>query len=148
MKGKHISVHSNVYILALMLGFLIPHGAIAQGTSTTDGNLLLVNCKAYVRGLDNPSSLRDMSTDDQVNAAHCIGYVTGVVDDHFWLQIIDTSQFDPAKFYCIPSNTMTSNQIIRVITKWLEDHPSRLHEQAATLVIAALRENFPCKQSK
>ena len=110
--------------------------------SAIDGNVLLENCQAYVRVLDNPKSISD---EDAINGADCSGYVTGVVDDHLRWQADDKSPADSARFFCLPYG-VNPNEGIRVIAKWLEENPNRLHESAAGLVIDALRASFPCRR--
>lgn len=135
---------------------LIPQYMSALGFSQYDGNDMLKDCKAWVRLMDTPNSLEPNTPDglqaaargDDVNGAHCLGYVQGVIDDHFIWQMYETSSsaaLDPTKHFCLPDG-VTPNQTVRVILKWLEDHPARLHERAVELALAALRENFPCKQ--
>ena len=137
--------HFCVMILILSLGcFGLCQRGFAQGFSNTDGNMLLSRCKIHIKGMDNGP--RSLSQDEQVLAAYCIGYVTGVFDDHFWLQLSDTSPLDPTKYYCIPSG-VSFNQMVRAVVKWLEDHPARLHEPAVLLIITSFKENFPCRQT-
>jgi len=143
-----------LHVLAIALAFfLMPQAASALGFSAIDGNVMLKNCKAWVslldnphfQGQDNPDNLRAISHGDMVDGASCVGYVMGVVDDHFSCQINEKSPVDPTKHFCLPDG-VTPNQTVRVIVKWLEDHPARLHEKAIGLVLTALRENFPCRQ--
>jgi hypothetical protein len=150
---------SMVYVLTTALSFFlfVPQGASALGFSAFDGNAMLKDCKAWVTVLDNPSfqeldnpeGLRAMARGDTINGAHCIGYVAGVIDDHFSCQIHETSAaaLDPTKHLCLPDG-VTPNQAVRVIVKWLEDHPARLHETAVILALDALRDGFPCPQKK
>jgi len=135
--------------------FLLPQSAFAIGFSAIDGNKLLKECKAYmnllnlrdVQDKDDPDVLRAEARGDYVNCTHCLGYVTGVVDDHFSCQINEpssTAALDPKEHFCLPDG-VNPNQTVRVIAKWLEDHPARLHEGAIELVLSALKDNFPCK---
>jgi hypothetical protein len=136
--------------------FLLPYPALAIGFSALDGNELLKECKAYtnllnlpnVQDTNDPDVLRARARGDFANGMHCLGYVTGVVDDHFKCQISEastTAALDRTKHFCL-SDGVTPNQTVRVVVKWLEDHPARLHESAIELVLSALKENFPCHQ--
>jgi len=147
--------HLYVLTTALTFVFLMPQGASALGFSAYDGNEMLKDCKAWVSLLDNPNfpdnmdspdNLRAISHGEMVNGAHCVGYVQGVIDDHFSCQINESSAaaLDPTKHFCLPDG-VTPDQTVRVIVKWLEDHPARLHEKAIGLVLNALRDNFPCR---
>jgi len=47
--------------------------------------------------------------------------------------------------FCPPVRfTPTSGHYVRVVHKYLQDHPADLHQRDTSLVIAALREAFPC----
>ena len=45
---------------------------------------------------------------------------------------------------CIPS-TASTGQHIRVVVKYLNEHPAELHLPEFTLVERALREAYPCQ---
>ena len=154
LNGRRFSFFATAFAFILLL----PHSAVALGFSALDGNELLRQCKAYtnllnlpnVRDTDDPDVLRAMARGDFANGMHCLGYVTGVVDDHFSCQLSEASAsaaLDPAKNFCLPGG-VTPNQTVRVVVKWLQDHPARLHESAIELAISALKENFPCHQKR
>lgn len=125
----------------LMMVFLTTSSAFALGTSPTDGNQLLKNCKEYVRTVDSGTA----SKTEFVESGYCLGYVTGVIDDHFMWQISESSPLDPAKHFCLPDG-VTPDQAVRVLLKWLDDHPARLHERAIDLILNAFRDSFPCRR--
>lgn len=127
---------------ALTFVFLMPQRTSAIGTAAIDGNEVLNRCKAYLRTID---SAQAASQTDFVDGGFCVGYVTGVIDDHFTWQISEASPTDPTKHFCMPDGA-TTGQAVRVVVKWLEDHPARLHERAIDLVLSALRDNFPCRR--
>lgn len=58
------------------------------------------------------------------------GYVTGIVDFN--------------KGFCVPEE-VTSIQLSKVVLKYLTEHPDQLHFSAASLVVPALEEAYPCK---
>ena len=43
----------------------------------------------------------------------------------------------------LPKEGVTQPQFIKIVDKYLNDHPERLHEQATLLLFLALRDNFP-----
>ena len=150
LSGRKFFLSTTVFTFVLLL----PHSALPVGFSALNGNQLLKQCEAYtsllnlpnVNDTDNPDVLRAMARGDYVNGMHCLGYVTGVADDHFSCQLHEasaTAALDPTKHFCLPDG-VTPNQTVRVVVKWLEDHPARLHESAVELVVSALKENFPC----
>ncbi len=148
------------YLLATVsaLFLLLPHRTFALGYSALDGNELLKECRAYTnllnlpdaRDTNDPDVLRAMARGDFANGAHCLGCVTGVADEHFNCQTSEASSaapLDPTKHFCLPDG-VTPNQTVRVVVKWLEDHPAQLHESAVELVLGALKENFPCHKNR
>ncbi|WP_371498077.1 Rap1a/Tai family immunity protein [Bradyrhizobium sp.] len=46
--------------------------------------------------------------------------------------------------YC-PPPTGTVTQAVRVVVKYLNDHPERLHERFQILAVDGLRAAWPCK---
>jgi hypothetical protein len=63
----------------------------------------------------------------------CFGYILGV-----------TASAQIASSVCIPSATVTSQQLTDVVKLSLRDHPETRHESASVLVLQALKEKFPC----
>ena len=77
----------------------------------------------------------DQKTDtDMYKAAYFMGYVTAVYDSSANLIIKDTEG-------------VTVQQLCDIAGKYLDDHPEKRHESAFTLILAALRDAFPLKQS-
>ncbi len=68
----------------------------------------------------------------------CIGFVKGVADGS---QLAAT---DPQKWpVCFPPG-VTADQLVRVVLKYGQDHPERLHFYSANFVKQALQIAFPC----
>lgn len=119
---------------------LTPCLVFGIGTAAIDGNEMLSKCKAYVRTIDDSQAA---SQSDVVEGSYCVGYVTGVIDDHFMWQVSERSPIDSSKHFCLPDG-VRAGQAARVVLKWLQDHPARLHERAILLILNSLRDNFPC----
>ncbi|MDG2306641.1 MAG: Rap1a/Tai family immunity protein [Candidatus Binatia bacterium] len=67
-------------------------------------------------------------------------YIVGVLDGE---NIVSTV----AKFkspICLPSGVPTQHLSL-LVQEWLESHPDRQHQQAANLVLTAVKESFPCR---
>lgn len=133
-----------IAVAITVIGFGAPRSAFTQGVSANTGNDLLPDCQAYVRFLDNPDRTEPT---DAVNGPFCVGYIAGVVDDNFLWELSGANPPDRHSAHlCIPSG-VNPNQAVRVVARWLGSHPERLHEPAVELVIAALRDGFPCQSS-
>jgi Rap1a immunity proteins len=145
-------------VVGFVFVFLVPHSTLASDYSTFgDGNDLLKHCKAYtdlnlldMRYMSDKDIRRASARGDPISGLQCLAYVMGVIDDRFNLRIDEmaaTGAFDPARYFCFPHG-VTPDQAVRVVVKWLGDHPARLHEDAIKLVLDALKENFPCHKNR
>lgn len=71
---------------------------------------------------------------------HCYGYITGMLDG---MQMVFGVNPE-SKFFCPPTSGISSDQQVRIVTKWLEDNPKELHTSARISVVIALAKAFPC----
>ena len=82
---------------------------------------------------------------DMVEGSHCLGYISGVAfsitiweaankDKHFGLETV------PA---CLPDNG-TTEEYVKVVLRYLDQNPNKLHEGYGLLVFFALRDAYPC----
>ncbi len=83
----------------------------------------------------------------------CISYLNGVRDAQFIynekvlkneLRITINGITIQEPGYCVPKN-VTTEQIKKVLIKWFNDHPERLHISMPVLFNSIITENFPCK---
>jgi len=70
--------------------------------------------------------------------AACTTYVMGVLDAVNLME----SRSGGSSAFCAPE--ITSDEVTDVVTKHLKRHPARWESPAATLVVEALTEAFPC----
>jgi hypothetical protein len=78
-------------------------------------------------------TLFDYCRDGSLNAQICTGYIVGVME-----ATSDQICYPPGATYF---------QLIQVVGRFLDVHPEQLHLHALDLVLLALHEAFPCKQS-
>ena len=99
-----------------------------------DGNELIKQCTDGVRHMDGGKA------NSFFDIGHCLGLTQGVRQT---LIIVDDDQ---PKIYktCIPES-ITNGQGMRIVLKYLQDNPDKLHESEAILVYLAYRKAFPCK---
>lgn len=120
---------------------LISVGGFAQDSWKGNGESLLKTCSLEVRILDREK----VTSEESVQAAMCVGYVMGVHDMEFTVQMLEEHQKVVVMHHsCAPSNVSTG-QAVRVVVKYLRDNPERLNMPAAILVTDAVRNAFPCK---
>src|ERR1700694_821959 len=97
------------YILAAVALMLFAIPARAE-VNTSDGNYLLGSCQIVIRNVDNPDNHQDKY--EAWRDGYCRGIVRGV---------------SAASSLICPQDGVTSGQEIRVVLKFLQDHPEKLN---------------------
>ena len=111
----------------------------------TTGQDVLTQCKRFVG--DTPSS-------DVADAIACGWFVYGVLKGLRWGAFIAAKRIYGTKasaatqqrlmMYCKPEE-VTLGQGVRVVVKYLENHPEQLHVESIPLIALAFSEAFPCE---
>ena len=86
--------------------------------------------------------LRQRSVSESLQNAFCLGYVAGItqgVNSSEVIHHVKTSE----KVFCLPEGA-TNIQKVRVIRKYISNHPEEAHNPAQGQALMALREAFPC----
>ncbi len=124
------------------VAFLLICGCLfAQEDWKGDGSGLLAKCTLAVRAFDGEK----LSSSDAAEGEFCVGYVLGVHDMDFTVQMLEEHEkVSLMKHACSPSNASTA-QAVRVVVKYLRNNPERPHMPASVLVTDAIRSAFPCK---
>src|ERR1700733_6101131 len=128
-------------LLILVLTFLASIRAEADnGFGGMTGNDLLPMCQAVINQADGKTLSASMVPD----AMRCLAYVQGFIDG---FHVRDTVEENMPPTLCFPDGA-TGAQMVRVVTKWLLDHPARLHEPAWGLIFLAFQESYLCPVPK
>ncbi len=102
--------------------------AVAQSAENIrDGNHLLRRCQASIAVTDRGSWEDEHEAFD---AGFCHGLIEGVLY--------------ASSSVCLPDG-VTGDQTVRVVIKFLQDHPETLNKDETTLVKAAFTKAFPCE---
>ena len=135
-------------MVGLVLGLLSVQ-ARAQRPEAVTGVQLLDHCTAAVRLLEQQSG----TTTEHFEYGFCLAYVLGFGDGmrigslKTVVNTVQTNTTAPTTFggvgVCAPVD-VSGEQLVRVVLKYLQQHPELLHEPAADLVWTALHEAFPC----
>jgi len=116
-----------VRIVLIVLFLMLPSLAVAD---IYNGNMLLEDCNESMKTLDNTSKQVSF-----LNAGTCAGFV---------LAMLEASPTLAPEKLCLPRDVKVG-QAIRVVVKFLKDHPEKLHEVSSELVLNAFLQVFPCK---
>ena len=130
-KMKSIKVQTTI-IIFLILIFL-------QWPVFADGNRLLRSCEVLLNTMSNSEISGNL-----FDAGFCLGYVQGVHQLNRACNFLLERKKQP--IFCSPHGKITNNQAVRIITKYLKEHPEQLHEEEIFLVIKAFGIAFPCKK--
>jgi len=106
-----------------------------NGWGGMTGNDLLPLCQALMDVADG----RKISDSRAFDSIRCASYIDGFLDGF----TTRDSARGVSPMLCFPEG-VTSAQMQRVVTKWLLDHPARLHEPSWGLITIAVREAFSC----
>jgi hypothetical protein len=115
--------------------FLVGHFCLGQDEKQMDGNWWLQAASLAIRKVDQKENL---SSDQNAMVSAALYYIDGFQDG---LAMATTNKSKP--LVCFPENS-TLGQDIRIIKKYLEDHPEDLHASGRVLILKALAKAFPC----
>jgi hypothetical protein len=150
--------------LVLLCG-AIPAHAQQNGELPSDGNGLLDSCNVVIQNADNRAAIIALNPRDFTDAmkkfAWCVGYLQAIQDVTAQRKIElgiavmmgvaknptekdKQGVFQSLRGACLPERSSVL-QLARVVVKWLQNHPEKLHEHPGVLVYAALHDAFPCQ---
>ena len=83
----------------------------------------------------------------EMDYSYCMGYLSAIAD-HIKLDKSHSPNVSSDQYWsygvCQPKSGVTIGQLIKVWTKWANEHPEKLHRAGPYLVTRALAEAFPC----
>jgi hypothetical protein len=117
-------------IVFIALVILLVGTPVSAESRTSDGNEFLRHCTEFVK---------EYAESELFKAGSCYGFIEG------YLETWSISQPTPTLLsHCFPETGVPNIQIARIIIKYLQDHPERLHYGRAVLLDIALNKAFPC----
>jgi hypothetical protein len=126
--------------LLIVLILLAP--SCFASTAQIDGNELVKRCKPFFDDVSG-AGIAALSNIDRLNMGYCAGYIAAVLDmGSLWKAVEGNSSH--ALHECVPES-VPNEQVLKVLKKWTDNHPEKLHERADSIIIWALADAFPCK---
>ncbi len=110
-------------------------------TYSSDSFILWKKCEGYINSTEliksngNVTSLEDPKIRLSLDGNFCVGYIHGFLDAQSSMQ---------AKKYC-PPYPMDTYQIAKVYSKYIQEHPEKLHQNSKITLLEALITYFPCR---
>jgi hypothetical protein len=126
------------------LGLLVTIGSCLEDPYVVpggnDGNALLTQCRAYLWLLEQKHTGRN----DQAEASYfraafyCHGLIMGI--------LIMQTAYEAERPHMVPlfCPSQVPEQVARVIVRYLEMNPDKLHYVGTLLAVKALKDAFPC----
>jgi len=96
-----------------------------------DGNALYDECRDY-------NKRQNLSDQQALKFTACHWYVMAAVD------LLAAQAIVPSVKACLPEN-LKYPQAVDVTLNYLRDHPEVRHHNAASLIVLAMAQAFPCK---
>ncbi|MDR2874488.1 MAG: hypothetical protein LBV44_00975 [Methylobacillus sp.] len=121
-----------IALATLLLGASLPASAAVTGQE------LLTRCAAAEKSLDGKEQ---PTGEEALDGMWCMGYMSGLLDGFS----VNDYTVGGAKVMCVPETGLTRTQALRVVTKWLRDHPDALPKNGRRGALLALANAYPCK---
>lgn len=121
-------------LIFILLFSVAPNNAVALST----GAEFLRACGAVVKQAEGI----EISPKEKVESIHCMAYMSGFTDavslsNHFYKP--------STQKICLPKKGASSEQLARIVTKWLAESPEILHLTVRVEIMFALEKAFPCR---
>ena len=131
-------------ITAVLLTFVIYTAPASADGLNTGSNLEYFCTTANLDALDHRSDFRG-AMDGGICETFVWGVVVGFVSGIAYQTGYSRSPTKIKATFCLPAAS-TEEQLARVVTKYLNDHPEQLNENAAWLILNAISAAFPARK--
>jgi Rap1a immunity proteins len=122
------SMLQNLRGIALIAALLLNCGAAVGQQDVFSANAVMPGCRTFL------GDMARAKTSEALDAARCLGLVEGIAYGAA-----------AGTFVCYEP-TVTSGQTIRVVMKYIDSRPERLHQDFRALALEALLAAWPCQK--
>jgi hypothetical protein len=127
---------ASLLLLALAAAPAQSRGTYIATVFGPSGSNLIEHCRQVAK-------IQRKEQADEFDATECISFISGVVDGGQFAAKGDRRLFP----VCFPPD-VDGNQMAKIIVKYGDDHPEKLNNGAAYIVINALQQAFPCSVTR
>lgn len=131
-------MNARIHILALVTLATLVTPRICRA----DGNELLKQCAPVVALMDDAGNFSS-STRKSHEMGFCVGIAQGITNLNLLYQYANMKTL-----FCLPTGGIQNGQAVRVIVKWLREHPERLHESEGVLAVSAFVDAYRCQPAR
>ncbi|GAA0427106.1 hypothetical protein GCM10008969_58360 [Pseudomonas veronii subsp. inensis] len=121
-----------------LFGALVAGNIVAANAKKNDGNFLLSKCNATIRVMDGEKL---SANTDELGIGQCFGLVEGVRNTLVYLNDFVESDLK----ICWPEEGIPNGQAVRILVKYLNEHPADLNDDQTLLTMMAFKKAYPCK---
>jgi hypothetical protein len=132
----------NRRLCCLILAAIVALGSIGlpNRAMALDGNELLAQCTNLLTVVDQAGK-KTNPVESAFASGSCTGIAFGVTHTIITYNLVSK----PSKpLVCLPDTGITNGQAVRIIVKFMQEHPQDLHQDAGAIAVVALGRAFPC----
>lgn len=118
------------------IGLVALVGMLASTTAVADGNLLLQQCLGTIKAIDGVDTTATFAN------GVCLGRIDSVRSTMAYYK----DELPNYLKMCLPETGISNGQAVRIVVKYLKDHPAELHNEETLLTILAFTTAYPCKK--
>jgi len=115
--------------------------AVPARAARWTGNDLLEKCQVALNADEAGHGTKNAQ--ETMAVGWCNGFIMGATEQAMMQFNPATGQKNGPPIFCVPSS-FNYGQELRLVVRWLNDHPESLHKSATYLVVQALQESYPC----
>ena len=131
-------------LFAVVAVVALTFAAIPKPALALDGNQLLAQCTNLLSVVDQTSK-SEKPGESAFQSGSCTGIALGVTHTI----LVYNLAAEPSKpLACLPSTGIQTGQAVRIIVKYMQEHPEDLHQDAVAIAVVALGQAFPCPHGK
>lgn len=129
----------SMFLIWFSLGWSV--NCLANPLENTGINLLRA-----CNNVDKIIESKNSDVDELMSASWCIGVVSTARD--LASGFTTSGLLDLNMMVCLPKSGVGNEQAIKIVTRYLEENPQKLHFPATILAFVALKDAFPCSSQE